>query len=89
MIRGTRFTQIYELVIRKSFHENIYTFRSELERVDQFQLTHSQREIPPFSLESLVPSLFNERFDDQVPIITLEVKYDYRSFPTRFGYPIH
>ena len=55
-----------------------------------FQLNHSLREI-------LLHVLWNhlyltkstlQRFDDQVPIITLEVMYGYRQLPTRFGYPI-
>ena len=70
----------FELVNFEGLHETVQTLRSELERVDELESVHSDGEILLHVLWNYPhhPEFTLQRFDNRVPIIALEVMYDYR-----------
>ena len=73
-------THLFKLINFEGLHGTVQILRSELERVDELESVHSDGEIlfhvlwnyPHLSVFTL------QCFDNQVPIIALEVMYDYR-----------
>ena len=73
-------TPVFELINFECLHETVQILRSEFERVDELDSVHSDGEILPHVLWNYphLPEFTLQRFDNQGPIIALEVMYDYR-----------
>ena len=73
-------SHIFELISFEGLHATAQALRSELERVGELECVHSDGEILLQVLWNYprLPEFTLQRFDNQVPIIALEVMYDYR-----------
>ena len=80
MRNGKGLPQVFQLINFEGLHETGQALRSELERNDELESVHSDGEILLNVLRNYpqLPEFTLQRFDNQVPIITLEVMYDYR-----------
>ena len=72
---GKGLPHVFELINFEGLHETVQTLRSELERVDELEPVHSDGEILLHVLWNYphLPKFTLQRFDNQVPIIALEV----------------
>ena len=77
---GEGVLHVFELIIFEGLHETVQALRSELERVNELESVHSDGEILLHVLRnySRLPEFTLQRVDNLVPIIALQVMYDYR-----------
>ena len=80
MSNGKGLVHVFELIDFEGLHETVQALRSELERVDELESVHNDGEILPHVLWNYphLPEFTLQRYDNQVPIITLEVMFNYR-----------